>query len=60
MTNAIFISLYHVSDYHKRWPKTNDTWCQFQKDTIDGTDLYKHKDGLPIDISIFFFLWILF
>ena len=50
MTNAITASLYHVPDYHERCPKSNDTWCQFQKDKIDGTDVYKNKDGLPIDI----------
>ena len=41
MTNAIIASLYHVSDYHERCPKTNDIWCQFQKDKIDGTDYTK-------------------
>ena len=41
MTNAIIASLYHVSDYHERCPKTNDIWCQFQKDKIDGTDFTK-------------------
>ena len=50
MTNTIIASLYHVSDYHERCPKTNDIWCQFQKDKIDGTDLYKNKHGLPIGI----------
>ena len=50
MTNAIIASLYHVSDYHRRCPKTNDIWCQFQKDKIDGTDYTKNKHGLPIDI----------
>ena len=39
--NLIIASLYHVSDYHERCPKTNDTWCQFQKDKIDGTDYTK-------------------
>ena len=42
MTNAIIASLYHVSDYYERCPKTNDIWChQFQKDKIDGTDYTK-------------------
>ena len=41
MTNAIIASLYHVSDFHERCPKTNDIWCQFQKDEIDGTDYIK-------------------
>ena len=50
MQNAIIASLYYVSDYHERCLKTNDTWCQFQKDKIDGIDLYKNKHGLPIDI----------
>ena len=40
MTNAIIAS-YHVSDCHERCPKTNDIWCQFQKDKIDGTDYTK-------------------
>ena len=50
MRKAIMASLYHVSDYHDHCPKTPDTWCQYQKDNIEGTKRYKSKGGLPIDV----------
>ena len=50
MRKAILNSLFHVSDYHDNCLKTPDTWCQYQKDKIDGTTLYTSKGGLPIDV----------
>ena len=50
MTNAIIASVYHVSEYHEKCPKTNESWCQFQRDKIEGTNFYKCKDGLPVDV----------
>ena len=50
MTNAIHASLYHVSGCHDKCPKTNESWCQYQKDKVDGTNLFKKKDGLPVEI----------
>ena len=47
MTNAIIASLYQVSDYHEMCPKTNDTWCQFQKNKIDGTDYTEINMAYP-------------
>ena len=43
MTDAIHASLYHVSGYHESCPKTNDSWCQYQKDKVDGTNLFIKK-----------------
>ena len=43
-------SLFHVSEYHENCPPNSDTWCQYQKDQIDGTHLYKSKNGLPLDV----------
>ena len=40
MQKAILNPLFHVSDYHDNGLKTSDTWCQYQKDKIDGTTLY--------------------
>ena len=43
-------SMYHVAEYHERCPKGNDTWCQFQKDKLEGTNAHKSKGGLPLDV----------
>lgn len=50
MVQAWLASMYHVADYHEKCPKGEDTWCQFNKDTICGTNLYKSKGGLPLDV----------
>ena len=34
----------------EKCPKTSDTWCQYNKDKLDGTSLFKSKGGLPMDI----------
>ena len=48
MVNGCMASLYHVSDYHEKCPKSSNTWCQYQKDKIEGTQLYKSKGGFPL------------
>ena len=50
MTEAIMASLYHVSEYHEKCPKTPTTWCLYQRDKLDGTNFYKVKKGLPTNI----------
>ena len=50
MMDAIMASLFHVSEYHEKCPRNSDTWCLYQKDKIDGTHLYKSKNGLPLDV----------
>ena len=48
MTNAVIASVYHVSEYQEKCPKTTESWCQFQRDTIEGT-IFFIKYGLPVD-----------
>ena len=43
-------SMYHVSEYHDNCPKNSQTWCQFQKDKLEGTNFHKSKGGLPLDV----------
>ena len=50
MMDAITSSLSHVLEYHEKCPRNSDTWCQYQKDQIDSTHLYKSKNGLPLDV----------
>ena len=50
MTNGIIASMYHVAGYYDKCPKYPETWCQFQKDKLEGTSLYKLKGELPMDI----------
>ena len=28
-------------------PRTSDSWCMFQTDKVNNTNLYKYKPGLP-------------
>ena len=53
MTNAIMSSLFHVSDYHANLPKTSDSWCLYQRDKANGTNVYKAKCALPVDVLPF-------
>ena len=50
MTKACKASMFHVADYHDSCPKRRDSWCQFQKDTLLNTSLYKSKGGIPVDV----------
>ena len=50
MTNAIMASLFHVSGYHANCPKTSDSWCLYQRDKANGTNIYKPKGALPVDV----------
>ena len=50
MTDGIIASMYHVAGYHDKCPKYPETWCQFQKDKLEGTSPYKPKGELPMDI----------
>lgn len=42
--------MYHVSGYHESCPKDPNTWCQFQLDMINNSNLYKEKSFLPLDV----------
>ncbi|XP_065678497.1 uncharacterized protein LOC136093423 [Hydra vulgaris] len=35
---------------HAMCPQTNNTWCKYQADKINKTNVYKEKPGLPIVI----------
>lgn len=50
MVSACKASMFHVAGYHDNCPKHETTWCQFQKDQLNGTNLYKNKGGLPLDV----------
>ena len=50
MIKGCMASMYHVSEYHENCPMTEDSWCQYQKDRINRTNLYKSKGGLPLDV----------
>ena len=50
MRKACIGSLYRVCGYHDSCPKTTDTWCQYQKDRLDNTNLHVSKGDLPLDI----------
>jgi hypothetical protein len=50
MLKSCLGSMYHVSGYHNSCPKSVNTWCQFQKDKLEGTSLYKSKGELPVDV----------
>ena len=54
--NAIWAIFYHmlagppdetVEEQHKYCPKTDSTWCKYQKDMIDGTSFYNSYKCLP-------------
>ena len=54
--NAIWAIFYHmlagppdetVEEQHKYCPKTDSTWCKYQKDVIDGTSFYNSYKCLP-------------
>ena len=50
MKSACMALMYHICGYHDNCPKSEDTWCQYQKDKQDNTNYYKSKGDLPIDV----------
>lgn len=55
MKKAIYASLFHCAssqerNLHGHCPDGPDSWCQYKKDTINKTKLYKPGPGLPLDI----------
>lgn len=50
MKQACMASLYHCCGYHDTCPKGPKTWCQFQKDKQDGTNIFKNRHFLDVDI----------
>ena len=56
LKNALLASFFHPAssescNYHTYCPATKDSWCQYQRDIINNTNLYKpgngfHEDGI--------------
>ena len=42
--------MYHVAAYHDSCPRSKDSWCQYQVDKLNNTNLYKSNGELPIDV----------
>ena len=52
MANDVKAGLYHLAStdenpQHHLCPMGKDSWCGWQKDAANKTELYKHKKGLP-------------
>ena len=55
MQDAIFASMFHVAssdfnNYHDYCPKTPDSWCQYQLDAINKTNLHTPGAGISEDV----------
>ena len=55
LRNALLASFFHVAsstecNYHTYCPKSSDSWCQFQRDMINETNLYKSGPGIAADV----------
>ena len=55
MKESILASLFHISssadkEYHDYCPKSTDSWCQYQRDQVNKTNLYKTGFGMSRDI----------
>ena len=55
MQDAILASLFHVAssendNFHVYCPKTYDSWCQYQRDAINNTNLYTPGTGISNDV----------
>ena len=50
MIFACKASMFHVAGYHDNCSKNQNSWCQHQQDRLNGTNSYKDKSGLPLDV----------
>ena len=55
LKNKLLASFFHIAsseefNYHAYCPATSDSWCQYQRDQINGTNLYKHGKGFDPDV----------
>ena len=55
MQDAILASLFHVAssendNFHVYCPKTYDSWCQYQRDAINNTNVYTPGAGISNDV----------
>ena len=50
MVNGCMASMFHVANFHDKCPKSDDTWCQFWRDKIEGTNKHKEKGSLALSV----------
>ena len=55
LKNKLLASFFHIAsseefNYHTYCPATSDSCCQYQRDQINGTNLYKHGKGFDPDV----------
>ena len=55
MKKAIHASLMHCAStearpLHDHCPTGSASWCRYQQDKANGTKLYKHGPGLPLEV----------
>ena len=43
-------SMFHIVGYHDDCRKNQNSWCQYQQVTLNRTNFYKVKGGLPLDV----------
>ena len=51
MEDDIMASLFHVSNFHQYCPKIGDSWWLYQQDKMNGTETYKVREKLPVDVK---------
>ena len=57
MSDAILASFFHVAssdgkNYHSYCEKSSTSWCQYQRDIVNGTNFYKPGPGLPNNVIL--------
>jgi hypothetical protein len=57
MSDAILASFFHVAssegkNYHSYCEKSSTSWCQYQRDIVNGTNIYKDGPGLPSNVIL--------
>ena len=51
MKKSIFAALFHcASSEINNWPKGKDSWCKFQQDIVNDTNIYIASAGLPLSV----------
>ena len=42
--------MFHVAGYNDNCPKNQNSWYEYKQDILNGTNSYKDKGGLPLDV----------
>ena len=55
LKNSILANMFHVAsstdcNYHTYCPKSNDSWYQYNRDIVNGTNLYRAGPGSSVDV----------